>query len=78
MNDPKQTSLWAQTYFEQEGINWWYTLTSSPDLNPNELIWGVPETVPAYSCQTQTIKSGSSKNFGKLSPQLFAESTSVI
>ena len=39
-NDLKCTSRWAQTYFEQEGMNWWHTPASSPDLNPIELIWG--------------------------------------
>ena len=39
-NDPKHTSRWAQTYFEQQVINWWHTPASSPDLNPIELIWG--------------------------------------
>lgn len=33
-NDLKNTSHRVQTYFEQEGINWWHTPASSPDLNP--------------------------------------------
>ena len=39
-NDPKHTSRWAQSYFEQNQINWWRTPPSSPDLNPVENVWG--------------------------------------
>lgn len=27
-------------YFENQGINWWRTPPSSPDLNPIENVWG--------------------------------------
>ena len=35
-NDPKYTSRWAQSYFQEKGIDWWKTPASSPDLNPIE------------------------------------------
>ena len=39
-NDPKHISCWAQNYFEENGINWWKTPASSPDLNPIENVCG--------------------------------------
>ena len=39
-NDPKHISRWAQNYFEENGINWWKTPASSPDLNPIENVCG--------------------------------------
>ena len=39
-NNPKHTSRWAQSYFEENDINWWKTPASSPGLNPIENVWG--------------------------------------
>lgn len=38
-NDPKHTSLLAQSFFEDKSINWWPTPPESPDLNPIENVW---------------------------------------
>ena len=38
-NDPKHTSKLAQSFFEQEEINWWKTPAESPDCNPIENLW---------------------------------------
>ena len=38
-NDPKHTSRRAQTFFEEQNINWWRTPPESPDLNPIEDLW---------------------------------------
>ena len=39
-NDPKYSSKYIETFFEQRGVDWWYTPPESPDLNPIELVWG--------------------------------------
>lgn len=47
-NDPKHTSRWAKSYFE-DNINWWHSPPESPDLNPIELVWGsMKETIRNY------------------------------
>ena len=38
-NDPKHTSRRAQTFFDEQNINWWRTPPESPDLNPIEDLW---------------------------------------
>ena len=38
-NDPKHTSRYIQTFFEEHGINWWKTPPESPDCNPIENLW---------------------------------------
>ena len=38
-NDPKHTSVYAKEFMESHQINWWKTLTESPDLNPIENLW---------------------------------------
>ena len=39
-NDPKHSSKYIERFFEDRGVNWWYTPPESPDLNPIELVWG--------------------------------------
>ena len=72
-NDPKHTSRWAQDFFERNGINWWRTPASSPDLNPIENVWGSmkqylrtyikPKTVPE-------LKEGIKHFWKTLTPQV--------
>lgn len=38
-NDPKHTSLYAQSFYDEKGINWWRTPAESPDINPIENMW---------------------------------------
>ena len=38
-NDPKHTSLMAQSFYRDNNINWWKTPAESPDLNPIENLW---------------------------------------
>ena len=38
-NDPKHTSRHAQSFFEENNINWWRMPPDSPDLNPIENLW---------------------------------------
>ena len=38
-NDPKHCSRCAQRFYEEAGINWWYTPPESPDLNLIENLW---------------------------------------
>jgi len=38
-NDPKHTSLLAQSFYSENGINWWKTPAESPDCNPIENLW---------------------------------------
>ena len=38
-NDPKHTSHRAQSFFEENRINWWRTPPESPDANPIENLW---------------------------------------
>ena len=38
-NDPKHTSLFAQSFYREKGINWWKTPAESPDINPIENMW---------------------------------------
>ena len=38
-NDPKHTSRRAQTFLEEDNINWWRTPPESPHLNPIENLW---------------------------------------
>jgi len=39
-NDPKHSSKKIEKFFEEKGVNWWYSPPESPDLNPIELVWG--------------------------------------
>lgn len=38
-NDPKHTSLLAQSFYRDNNINWWKTPVQSPDLSPIENLW---------------------------------------
>lgn len=38
-NDPKHTSKLAETFMQENGINWWQTPPESPDANPIENLW---------------------------------------
>ena len=38
-NHPKHTSLYAQKYLGEKGINWWRTPAELSDLNPIENMW---------------------------------------
>ena len=38
-NDPRHTSRRAQSFFGEEGVNWWKTPAESPDCNPIENLW---------------------------------------
>ena len=38
-NDSKHTRRLAKAFYEEEGINWWPTPTSSADFNPIERVW---------------------------------------
>ena len=38
-NDPKHTSVAANEWLVENGINWWRTPAESPDLNPIENLW---------------------------------------
>lgn len=38
-NDPKHTSLLAQTFYTENSVNWWKTPAESPDINPVENVW---------------------------------------
>jgi len=37
-NDPKHSSKKIEDFFEEKGVNWWYTPPESPDCNPIELV----------------------------------------
>ena len=38
-NDPKHALLYAWSFYDRKGINWWETPAESPDLNPIENLW---------------------------------------
>ena len=38
-NDPKHTSRVAKDFYQEKGINWWPTPSSSADVNPVECVW---------------------------------------
>jgi hypothetical protein len=38
-NDPKHTARTTRQYMEDNGINWWKSPASSPDINPIENLW---------------------------------------
>ena len=38
-NDPKHSSHYARACLERKGINWFRTLTESPDIKPIEHMW---------------------------------------
>ena len=44
-NDPKHTSWYIQTFFEENRINWWKNPEESPDLNPIDKVWGSMKNV---------------------------------
>ena len=70
-NDPKHTSRWARAYFEEEGVNWWRTPASSPDLNPIENIWGSMKQYIRNNVKPrnmQELKSGIEEFWRTLTP----------
>ena len=38
-NDPKHTFTLANSFYRENGINWWPTTAESPDANPIENMW---------------------------------------
>ena len=43
-NDPEHMSKNIQQFFQMNRINWWKSLTESPDLNPFKKVWGSMKT----------------------------------
>ena len=72
-NDPKHTSKWSQSYFEQKHINWWHTPPSSPDLNPIENIWGTMKNylrTTAKPKNTEELRTGIKAFWKTLTPEI--------
>ena len=67
-NDLKHTSKWTREYFEDNGINWFRTPASSPDLNPIENVWDT-QRVSSVSSTTKNY-CNVIKRFWKMSPSM--------
>lgn len=75
-NDPKHASALIESFFDENGVNWWPTPPESPDLNPIENVWGSLKQYLRNTCKPKNLdelKSGIVQFWATMTPEVCAK-----
>lgn len=75
-NDPKHASALIESFFDENGVNWWPTPPESPDLNPIENVWGSLKQYLRNTCKPKNLdelQSGIVQFWATMTPEVCAK-----